>query len=161
MSLRRVLFQPDYFMSAQFAGLAVALDGGAYARRALDVEVLPLAGAGEIASEIGVVSRASEELIVGSTEQNILIPAQFAGAPVRAVAAMFGASPLCLAALPAGQSNTNRNKEGRPMVVVGAHEDTVDLLRRLLPSGAEVVTGGTVFMGPIRAAPACVPSYFI
>ena len=45
MSLRRVLFQPDYFMSAQFAGLAVALRGGAYnayKRAGIEVQVLDL-----------------------------------------------------------------------------------------------------------------------
>ena len=46
-------------MSAQFAGLAVALRGGAYKRAGIDVQVLPLAGAGETAEEEGAKASVS------------------------------------------------------------------------------------------------------
>ena len=138
MSLRRVLFQPDYFMSAQFAGLAVALRGGAYTRAGIEVQVLPLAGAGESAEEIQSVGRdTSGALVVGSTEQNILIPAQRGGAPVQAVASMFGTSPLSLAGLP-GLATGSFGDSG---MRIGVHDDTVDLVKRLLPS-ADVVSVG-------------------
>ena len=144
MSLRRVLFQPDYFMSAQFAGLAVALRGGAYKRAGIDVQVMPLAGAGETAEEIQSVGRdTSGALVVGSTEQNILIPAQRGGAPVKAVASMFGASPLGLAGLP-GLATERFGESG---VRIGVHVDTVDLVKRLLPSADVVSVGREEKMG--------------
>lgn len=145
--LRRVRFQPDYFMSPQFAGVAVALRSGGYARRGLDVEVLPVGAAGESAAEISIVgSDAGDALIVGSTEQNILIPAQRAGAPVQAVAAMFGASPLALAALP-GRTPWL----GNTLLRVGVHDDTVDLLRRLLPHADVIGVDREAKMGQLAA----------
>ena len=144
MSLRRVLFQPDYFMSAQFAGLAVALRGGAFARVGIEVQVLPLAGAGESAEEIQSVGRdTSDALVVGSTEQNILIPAQRGGAPVQAVASMFGTSPLSLAGLP-GLATGSFGDSG---MRIGVHDDTVDLVKRLLPSADVVSVGREEKMG--------------
>ena len=139
--LRRVLFQPDYFMSAQFAGVAVALRGGGFARAGIEVEVLPLAGAGEHAEEISVVGRdTSDALIVGSTEQNIIIPAQRGGAPVQAVASMFGTSPLALAGLPGLAVGGDGGKTMR----IGVHADTVDLMKRLLP---DFMAAGVVSVG--------------
>ena len=143
-SIRRGEEYSDYFMSAQFAGLAVALRGGAYKRAGIEVQVLPLAGAGETAEEIQSVGRdTSGALVVGSTEQNILIPAQRGGAPVKAVASMFGASPLGLAGLP-GLATERFGDSG---VRIGVHDDTVDLVKRLLPSADVVSVGREEKMG--------------
>ena len=147
--LRRVLFQPDYFMSAQFAGVAVALRGGGYARKGIEVEVLPLAGAGERAEEISVVSSdKSGALIVGSTEQYILTEAQRGGAPVQAVASMFGASPLGLAGLPGLAAG--RFDNGGAKMRIGVHNDTVGLIKRLLPAADVVSVGREDKLGLLR-----------
>jgi len=67
--LRKMRFQPDYFMSAQFAGVAVALRGGAYTRKGIDVDVLPVGEAGEFAKELSIIGQdTGDSLIVGTTE---------------------------------------------------------------------------------------------
>ena len=109
-----------------------------YKRVGIELEVLPLNRAGEFAEEISIVAQdvsPQTPLTIGTTEQNILIPAQRSGAAVQAVAAMFGRSPLALAALPGRKP---WEQEGMGMRV-GVHEDTVGLLQRLLP-GADVVS---------------------
>lgn len=144
--MRKVLFQPDYFMSPQFAGLAVALRTGRYARRGIELDILPLGGAGERAEEVSIVARAKADspLLVGSTEQYILTQALRDGTPgesgVRAVAAMFGRSPLALAALP-GRELTGLTQAAAEELRVGVHEDTVGLVSRLLPSAVVVPVG--------------------
>ena len=111
-----VLLQLDYYMSAQFAGVAVAMAHGLYADAKLNVRLSPECPPGEEPQAVlAQQAAAPEALVVGTIEQNVLAPYAAAHGPdkVTAVAAMFGASPLCLAALPAGQSNTNRNKSRR------------------------------------------------
>jgi hypothetical protein len=46
VALKRARLQLDYHMSSQFAGVAVALEKGLYAKRGLDLEILPLCPAG-------------------------------------------------------------------------------------------------------------------
>jgi ABC-type nitrate/sulfonate/bicarbonate transport system substrate-binding protein len=41
-ALKRVSLQLDYHMSSQFAGVAVALEKGLYAKRGIDLNILPL-----------------------------------------------------------------------------------------------------------------------
>ena len=85
--LRRVRFQPDYYMSTQFAGVAVALAKGAYAKRGIEMELLPTLPPGD---EVRAVAE-STTLTIGCTEQNIIIPAiRDDSQDVVAVAAMLG-----------------------------------------------------------------------
>ena len=139
-----VALQLDYFMSAQFAGVAVALRRGLYKAAQLDVSLLPECPPGaEPQHVLAAQAVRPEALCVGTIEQNVLAPwvaAAAAPAPddgVTAVGAMFGRSPLCLAALPAtaehggGAAPIFAGAGAAPRV--GAHEDTVALLQRLLP----------------------------
>jgi methylenetetrahydrofolate dehydrogenase (NADP+) / methenyltetrahydrofolate cyclohydrolase len=141
--------QLDYFMSAQFAGVAVALRRGLYEAAQLDVSLLPECPPGAEPQHVLAAQVAQPEaLCVGTIEQNVLAPwaAAVAAAPddgVTAVGAMFGRSPLCLAALPA---TAEHGGSAAPIFAgagaaprVGAHEDTVALLKRLLPRAAVLV----------------------
>jgi len=93
-------------------------------------------------------AKADSPLLVGSTEQYILTQALRDGTPgesgVRAVAAMFGRSPLALAALP-GRELTGEltwlTQAAAEELRVGVHEDTVGLVSRLLPSAVVVPVG--------------------
>lgn len=89
-------------------------------------------------------AKADSPLLVGSTEQYILTQALRDGTPgesgVRAVAAMFGRSPLALAALP-GRELTGLTQAAAEELRVGVHEDTVGLVSRLLPSAVVVPVG--------------------
>lgn len=141
-----IQLQLDYFMSAQFAGVAVALKSGLYAQAKLDVSILPECPPGQEPQFVLAAQAASPNaLCVGTIEQNVLAPfaAEHGGvnaSKVTAVGAMFGRSPLCLAALPdpLGATTTIAATTGKKLTV-GAHEDTVELIQRLLPE-ATVLT---------------------
>lgn len=133
--LRTVRFQPDYFKSAQFAGLIVAERLGLYAKRGIQLEWMPTCPPGDEATIVSAA--ATDTLTIGCAEQNILIPAIRAGADVTAVAAMFGHSPLALAALPGRLPWLEGDRKMR----VGAHADTVELIQRIFPHSDVVALG--------------------
>lgn len=134
LAMRKVFFQLDYYMSSQFAGVAMGLRQGLYKRAGLNLHCLPPCFPGHEAKvvEEGFNRERREVLWVGSMEQNTLLPAVASGSAVKAVAAMFGKSPLCLAGLP-GSRLSERVRNG-DRLCVGAHADTVELLQRLLPN---------------------------
>jgi len=132
-----VQLQLDYYMSAQFAGVALACELGLYEDRGLAVSVLPDCPPGEEPQHV-LKAQADDaaSLCVGSIEQNVLVPYVSAHGTDHVVAcgAMFGRSPLCIAALPGVSIET----AGKTTLVIGAHEDTVQLLQHLAPA-AKVV----------------------
>jgi methylenetetrahydrofolate dehydrogenase (NADP+)/methenyltetrahydrofolate cyclohydrolase len=136
--LDTVHLQLDYFMSSQFAGVAVAIQQGLYTGQGLDVRLLPECPPGlEPQAVLAVQAQHPADLCVGTIEQNVLAPYCASdegkqGASVVAVGAMLGRSPLCLAALPVAGVEGIRAPDGR-RTIVGAHEDTVELLQRLMP----------------------------
>jgi len=71
----------------------------------------------------------STSAVVGSVEQNIFTPLLYQNPElkVKAIASMFRTSPLCLASIIENDDNNNSNE-----IVVGAHDDTVPLLTRML-----------------------------
>eukprot|EP00418_Pyrodinium_bahamense_P092060 CAMPEP_0179039768 /NCGR_PEP_ID=MMETSP0796-20121207/15307_1 /TAXON_ID=73915 /ORGANISM="Pyrodinium bahamense, Strain pbaha01" /LENGTH=1437 /DNA_ID=CAMNT_0020736103 /DNA_START=1 /DNA_END=4314 /DNA_ORIENTATION=- len=131
--MRKVFFQLDYHMSSQFAGVAMGLRSGLYKRAGISLQWLPPCFPGEEAKvvEEGFSGSDGAVLWVGCMEQNTLLPAVASGRGVKAVAAMFGKSPLCLAGLPGSQLPERIRRGG--LLSVGAHVDTVELLQRLLP----------------------------
>lgn len=123
-----VALQLDYYMSAQFAGVAQALKHNLYEERDLKVDFLPICPVGLEMERVRNHSNqhaAADLVTVGSVEQNVFIPLLYKNPDLklRAIAAMFRRSPLALASL---ASNTNIH-------TVGAHEDTVELLRQIWP----------------------------
>mmetsp|Transcript_145361 Transcript_145361/g.264150 ORF Transcript_145361/g.264150 Transcript_145361/m.264150 type:complete len:1207 (-) Transcript_145361:38-3658(-) len=138
LAMRKVFFQLDYYMSSQFAGVAMGLRYGLYKRAGLKLHCLPPCFPGHEAKivEEGFHRAGRQALWVGSMEQNTLLPAVASGCAVKAVAAMFGKSPLCLVGLP-GSRLAERVRNG-DRICVGAHADTVKLLQRLLPN-SEVI----------------------
>jgi S-adenosylmethionine:tRNA ribosyltransferase-isomerase len=134
-AMRKVIFQLDYHMSSQFAGIAMGLHRGLYKQAGINLQWLPPCAPGDEAKvvEDGYHKSAQEVLWAGCMEQNTLLPAVAAGCNIKAVAAMFGKSPLCLAALP-GSRLRERLCSGDDGLRVGAHVDTVDLVQRLMPN---------------------------
>ena len=102
MAGRPVNLQLDYFMSTQFAGVAVAESKGFYRTMNINLELLPTVDVGLEAASVRqhYDAKARKELVVGTCEQNILIPVfkHDASLKLKAVAAMFGRTPLCIAA---------------------------------------------------------------
>eukprot|EP00566_Odontella_aurita_P004559 CAMPEP_0113570942 /NCGR_PEP_ID=MMETSP0015_2-20120614/25276_1 /TAXON_ID=2838 /ORGANISM="Odontella" /LENGTH=778 /DNA_ID=CAMNT_0000473833 /DNA_START=385 /DNA_END=2721 /DNA_ORIENTATION=- /assembly_acc=CAM_ASM_000160 len=138
--LHTVSLQLDYYMSPQFAGVARAVTDGLYERAGIDLEFLPICPVGLEMRRVrdkSDASSSSSSMTIGSVEQNIFIPTlcDDPGLRVRAVAANFRRSPLCLASL--ASSSSSAHDEAGKKVVVGAHDDTVSLIERILSSGPD------------------------
>jgi len=119
-------------MSAQFAGVASAVTGGYYKDAGIDLKFLPICPVGHEMKRVRDAADSSplSAVTVGSIEQNIFIPTlrEDPALRVRAVAAMFRTSPLCLASF----DPPTVGDDGK--IAVGAHEDTVSLIERILKS---------------------------
>lgn len=122
--------QLDYYMSHQFAGVACAMTNQLYEKNGIDLRFLPICPVGHELEMVrnNASKSGSSEVTVGSVEQNIFVPTLYndPSLKVKAVAAMFRRSPLCLTSL---KSSTSERS------IVGAHEDTVSLLERILKNG--------------------------
>jgi hypothetical protein len=120
---RNVAVQLDYYMSPQFAGMAAALVNGSY--DGLNVSFLPTCPVGFEQDRVHRYQLENPEATcIGSVEQNIFIPNLHSNPNLRvkAVAAMFRRSPLCIASVRESFSS------------ILAHEDTVPLLSRIFPN---------------------------
>lgn len=123
-----VAVQLDYYMSLQFAGVAFALVEDTYRSKGIrDLRFLPTCPVGRELDRVRAHQTAHPGTLAtfGSVEQNVFVPALRAdpSLAVTAVATTFRRSPLCVASL-------GPLKEGD---VIGAHEDTVELMRRAFP----------------------------
>uniref|UniRef100_A0A7S2H5S5 4a-hydroxytetrahydrobiopterin dehydratase n=1 Tax=Haptolina brevifila TaxID=156173 RepID=A0A7S2H5S5_9EUKA len=111
------------------------MEHGLYEKAGLAVTILPDCEPGKEPQHV-LVAQAEhpQALCVGTIEQNVLVPytAENGADKLVAVGAMFGRSPLCLAALPTA-GGQGIGGAGQKPITVGAHEDTVALLQRLLP----------------------------
>jgi ABC-type nitrate/sulfonate/bicarbonate transport system substrate-binding protein len=113
-------FQLDWKFNAQFAGLFMAQHAGDYAAAGLDVAIR------EWTDGVNVVdSVATGAADLGCAEQNLIIAAQAAGAPVRAVATMFQASPYGLMTRADAPLTSLQDLRGKR---VGVHVDGVKVM---------------------------------
>ena len=132
-----VALQLDYYMSPQFGGVAAAVVNGLY--DGMDVKFLPTCPVGLEPARVRQyqTDNPTVDAVVGSVEQNILIPTlrQQPELRVQAVAAMFRRSPLCIASLAGSET-----ADGVTAQTIGAHEDTVELLRRIFPNDTVVAS---------------------
>ena len=80
-------------------------------------------------------SQNDDDVVVGSVEQNIFTPLlyQDSSLKLKAIASMFRTSPLCLASI----AENDFKKNAEDVITVGAHEDTVSLLKRILQDDAD------------------------
>lgn len=115
-----VSFQLDWKFNAQFAGLFLAEADGLYADAGIAPEIRPWSDGVN-----AVVDVAEGRADLACAEQNLIIGAQAEGAPVRAVATMFQASPYGLMA-PAGAALTGlEDLRGKR---VGVHVDGLKVM---------------------------------
>jgi 5,10-methylene-tetrahydrofolate dehydrogenase/methenyl tetrahydrofolate cyclohydrolase/pterin-4a-carbinolamine dehydratase len=139
---RRVSLQLDYYMSSQFAGIAVAQEKGLYASHGIDLHIQPTCEPGLEPYAVIEQHKAAEPgtVCIGTVEQNVLFPCVSSdGVEVSAISAIFGRSPLALAAMPNSKLTSAElvSNEGGGLTV-GAHVDTVDLIKRLLPKATVI-----------------------
>jgi len=125
--LQTLSLQLDYYMSPQFAGIACAMTNQLYEKNGIELKFLPICPVGHELAMVrnNATKSGASEVTVGSVEQNIFIPTLHNDPKLRvkAIAAMFRRSPLCLTSLKTSASDRS---------IVGAHEDTVSLLERIL-----------------------------
>jgi len=134
--LHTVSLQLDYYMSSQFAGIACAMTNQLYEKNGVELKFLPICPVGTELERVreNTDAHGASCVTVGSVEQNIFIPTLYRGPElkVKAAAAMFRRSPLCLASLdPLPSEKTDGN------TIIGAHEDTVWLFEKIFSSGPD------------------------
>eukprot|EP00472_Partenskyella_glossopodia_P013628 CAMPEP_0197515406 /NCGR_PEP_ID=MMETSP1318-20131121/552_1 /TAXON_ID=552666 /ORGANISM="Partenskyella glossopodia, Strain RCC365" /LENGTH=330 /DNA_ID=CAMNT_0043063773 /DNA_START=99 /DNA_END=1091 /DNA_ORIENTATION=- len=139
--LKKVFFQLDYMLSAQFTGLILAQKAGIYNKHGIDVSLVEAwtnvqrwaeAGAGR---EPYIVEKMYKEeqgksVVLGCVEQNVLFEAQADGVDVMAVDAMMKGSVLAVAGSPEFQNlNGLSDLSGG---TIGMHADSIQLVKALL-----------------------------
>ncbi|MEL6139093.1 MAG: ABC transporter substrate-binding protein [Cyanobacteria bacterium J06628_6] len=126
--------QLDWKFNVQFAGLLLADGAGLYASENIAVELLPW--------ESGILVPdvvAENPMVMGCAEQNLILAAQAAGAPIKAVATMFQASPLALMTLPDAEITSMDDLVGKK---VGVHVDGLAVME--LVQGVSEFTPGAI-----------------
>ena len=138
-STSSVAIQLDYYMSPQFAGIACAMTEGLYEKAGIhNLNFLPICPVGLEMERVRNhrntnntdSSQDNDDVVVGSVEQNIFTPLLYKDSSLKltAIASMFRTSPLCLASI----AENDFKKNAEDVITVGAHEDTVSLLKRIL-----------------------------
>ena len=139
----RVNLQLDYYPCAQFAGLHLANARGLYAKRGIEVTLLPPPGAGGDEPDLVMKQQRALDLAgrgiparlptiaVGSVEQNVLIPAMARGVGVKAFGTIFQRSPLALGALPGTALSSLKELAGKK---VGMQMVGLELMTSLIAS---------------------------
>jgi ABC-type nitrate/sulfonate/bicarbonate transport system substrate-binding protein len=123
--------QLDWKFNAQFAGLLLADHRGLYGAAGLDVRMEPWSS-GVVVPDLVAANPA----VLGCAEQNLVLAAQARGAPIRAVAAMFQASPLALMSLPERAIRKLSDLRGGR---VGMHVDGVKVMALLLGAAGAAI----------------------
>lgn len=114
-------FQLDWKYNAQFAGLFVAEAEGLYAASDLSVQIR------EWSDGLNVIEAVAEGAVdMACAEQNLILAAQAAGAPVKAVATMFHASPYGLMTVPEVALASLTDLVGKR---VGVHVDGIKVMK--------------------------------
>mmetsp|Transcript_33015 Transcript_33015/g.76064 ORF Transcript_33015/g.76064 Transcript_33015/m.76064 type:complete len:359 (-) Transcript_33015:2759-3835(-) len=151
-TLNTLSLQLDYYMSSQFAGIASAMTNQLYEKNGIDLKFLPICPVGHEMNSVrnNANGEGSSEVSIGSVEQNIFIPMLYKNPNLRvkSVAAMFRKTPLCLTSLK--PSSDDQISQNNLEYIVGAHEDTVHLINRILSSG---IDGDTKKQVCVKAIP--------
>lgn len=133
-----IAIQLDYYMSPQFAGIASALVNNTYRMKGLataDLTILPVCPVGLEQERVRIHQNENPTSVsLGTVEQNVFIPTLKRNPQLKttAIAAMFATSPLCIASLHRKESDSENDNDPPPNII-GTHEDTVAIMRRVFP----------------------------
>lgn len=120
LTIPKLTIQLDWKFNVQFAGLLLADRLGLYRDRHLDLQILPWSEGLPVPEVV-----AADPLMIGCAEPNLILDAQARGAPIKAIAAMFQASPYALMCLPDSGITQLSDLDGK---TVGVHVDGTKLL---------------------------------
>ncbi|MCU0524102.1 MAG: ABC transporter substrate-binding protein [Elainella sp. Prado103] len=129
--------QLDWVFNVQFAGLLLAEHQGLYRQKGLTLTIKPWES-GMIVPEVV----AANPMMIGCSEQNLILDAQAQGIPLKAIATMFQASPYALMTMPNRGLTQLTDLVGKK---VGVHADGVKVMELvkgvsgLAPTDIEVV----------------------
>jgi ABC-type nitrate/sulfonate/bicarbonate transport system substrate-binding protein len=118
--LTNMTFQLDWRFNAQFAGIFLAARSGAFADAGVAMSIKPWEDGVNAVMDV-----AEGRADFACAEQNLIIAAQAAGAPIKAVATMFQASPYGLMAPPGSDLSSLMVLKG---MEVGVHVDGVKVM---------------------------------
>ena len=121
--MRPLRFQLDWKPNAQFAGVLVAHHLGWYREAGIDLTISPW----EVNSD-AIAALASEEAVVASTEDNLLIRARADGQPVKAIGAMLQHSGIGWMSLSDSGIERPGDLAGRTVGVHGDGELALDVV---------------------------------
>ncbi|HMR68134.1 MAG TPA: ABC transporter substrate-binding protein [Anaerolineae bacterium] len=123
--MQPMTFFLDWIMNSQFAGLCWALEKGLYASAGLDVTLVPWVEDGRTIIEKVV----SGGVCAGSSEDNLIVLGNLAGAGVKALGVMLQESPLVLMTKPESGIRSLVDLPGRR---VAMHIDGIHILEAVL-----------------------------
>ena len=129
--------QLDWKFNVQFAGLLMADHLGLYRKKGLNVVINPWKDDMVVPDEV-----VANPMMVGCSEQNLILEAQAKGAPLKAIATMMQASPYALMAMPQSGITKLSDLVGKK---VGVHVDGLKIMELvkgvsgLQPNDIEVV----------------------
>lgn len=129
--------QLDWVFNVQFAGLLLADQLGLYQQKGLDLAIKPWES-GMIVPDVV----AATPMMIGCSEQNLILDAQAKGVPLKAIATMMQASPYALMTMPDSGLTQLTDLVGKK---VGVHADGVKVMELvkgvsgLAPTDIEVV----------------------
>lgn len=112
--------QLDWKYNVQFAGLLLADHLGLYKEKGLEVAIKPWESNMVVPDEV-----AANPVMIGCSEQNLILEAQAKGAPLKAIATMFQASPYALMAMPNSSISSLDDLLGKK---VGIHIDGIKVM---------------------------------
>ncbi|WAL59126.1 ABC transporter substrate-binding protein [Thermocoleostomius sinensis] len=112
--------QLDWVFNVQFAGLLLAEQLGLYQDKGVNVVIKPWESGMIVPEEV-----VKNPLTIGCAEQNLILDAQAQGAPIKAIATMFQASPYALMMMPDSGLTTLADLAGK---TVGVHVDGLKVM---------------------------------
>ncbi|HEY9700459.1 MAG TPA: ABC transporter substrate-binding protein [Trichocoleus sp.] len=115
-----ITMQLDWKYNVQFAGLLLADHLGLYKEKGLEVAIKPWESDMIVPDEV-----AAKPMMIGCSEQNLILEAQAKGVPLKAIATMFQASPYALMTMPDSGISSLNDLVGKQ---VGIHADGVKVM---------------------------------
>lgn len=115
-----LIMQLDWKYNVQFAGLLLADHLGLYTQKGLTIQLNPWESEMVVPDVV-----AANPLMIGCSEQNLILEAQAKGVPIKALAAMMQASPYALMTMPDRDLKTLTDLVGKK---VGVHTDGVKVM---------------------------------
>ncbi|MEB3279033.1 MAG: ABC transporter substrate-binding protein [Lyngbya sp.] len=136
-SLDSLTLQLDWKYNVQFAGVLLADYYQLYRKQGLKIDIQPWDFGVDVLEIV-----AENPTILGCAEQDVILAAQAAGKPIKAVATMFQTSPLGLMSMPDNNIASLQDLVGKKVGVHGDTQKVMDLVMgysKLPPDDIEVV----------------------